>query len=79
MENAISYIVEWDYRDQKGWVFDRDGTVRVIATAETLAKIDLNGFTRIRWRVFGVLRAGEPGMASPWREIDGIPVTKIYK
>jgi hypothetical protein len=79
VENAESYVVEWDSRDEKGWIFDQEKTVRVIPTRETSAMLDLNGFTRIRWRVYAVPRSGQPGRASPWREIDGVPFTKIYK
>jgi hypothetical protein len=79
VDNAESYVVEWDSRDEKGWMFDREGTVRVIPTRETSATIDLTGFTRIRWRVYAVPRFGLPGKESAWREIDGVPVTKIYK
>ena len=79
VDTAESYIVEWDTRDEKGWVFDHDGTVRVIPTRDTSATLDLTGFTRVRWRVYAVPRTGQPGKESPWREIEGVPVTKIYK
>jgi hypothetical protein len=79
VDNAESYIVEWDSRDEKGWIFDREQTVRVIATRDTSVTLDLTGFTRIRWRVYAVPRFGQPGKESAWREIDGVPVTKIYK
>jgi len=77
--SAESYVVEWDSRDEKGWIFDRDHSVRVIATRESSVILDLNGFTRVRWRVYAVPRNGQPGVASPWRELDGAAVTKIYK
>jgi hypothetical protein len=79
VDNAESYVVEWDSRDQQGWIFDREGTVRVIPTRETSAMIDLKGLTRVRWRVFAVPRFGQGGRPSAWREIEGFPVTKIYK
>ncbi len=79
VDNAESYIVEWDSRDEKGWIFDQDATVRVIATRETSATLDLNGFTRLRWRVYAVPRFGSQSKESSWREIEGTPVTKIYK
>jgi hypothetical protein len=79
VDNAESYVVEWDSRDEKGWMFEHEGTVRVIPTRDTSATLDLTGFTRIRWRVYGVPRFGQPGKESPWREIEGTPVTKIYK
>lgn len=79
LENAESYVVEWDSRDEKGWIFDRDKTVRVIPTRESSAMLDLTGFTRIRWRVYAVPKSGPAGSPSPWREIDGTPVTKNYK
>lgn len=79
VNNAESYVVEWDTRDDKGWTFDREQTVRVIPTRGTSAVIDLTGFSRIRWRVYAVPRSGLPGEPSPWRESDGTPVTKIYK
>jgi hypothetical protein len=79
VDNAESYVVEWDSRDEKGWIFDREKTVRVIATRDTSATLDLNGFTRLRWRVYAVPRFGPGGKESTWREIEGTPVTKIYK
>jgi len=79
VDNAESYVVEWDSRDEKGWTFDREQTVRVIPTRDTSAMLDLTGFTRVRWRVYAVPRFGQPGKESTWREIEGIPVTKIYK
>ena len=79
VDSAESYLVEWDSRDEKGWTFDRDHTVHVIPTRETSTTLDLTGFTRLRWRVFAVPRFGHPGSASPWREVEGTPVTKIYK
>ena len=79
VDGAESYLVEWDSREDNGWVFDRDHTVRVIPTRDTSVVLDLKGFTRVRWRVYAVPRSGQPGSASPWRELDGIPLTKIYK
>jgi len=79
VDNAESYVVEWDSRDEKGWIFDRDQTVRVFATRDTSATLDLNGFARLRWRVYAVPRIGQGGKESAWREIEGTPVTKIYK
>jgi hypothetical protein len=79
VDNAESYVVEWDSRDEKGWMFDHDGTVRVIPTRDTSATLDLTGFTRVRWRVYAVPRSGQPGKESAWREIEGVPLTKIYK
>ncbi len=79
VETAASYVVEWDTRDEKGWIFDQDKSVRVIATADASATLDLKGFTRVRWRVYAVPKNGASGKTSPWQEIDGVPVTKIYK
>ncbi len=79
VDNAESYVVEWDSHDEKGWIFDREGTVRVIPTRDTSVSLDLIGFTRIRWRVFAVPRGGQPGKESSWHEIEGSSVTKIYK
>jgi hypothetical protein len=79
VDNAESYVVEWDSRDENGWIYDRDRSVRVIATRDTSTVLDLTGFTRVRWRVYAVPRSGPAGSASPWRELDGTPVTKIYK
>ena len=79
VDGAESYVVEWDSRDEKGWVFDRERTVRVIPTRETSVVLDLTGFARVRWRVYAVPRFGQPGSPSRWRELDGVPVTKIYK
>jgi hypothetical protein len=79
VDGAESYVVEWDSHDEKGWIFDREKTVRVIPTRDTSAMLDLTGFTRVRWRVYAVPRQGQPGRPSPWRELDGIPFTKINK
>ncbi len=79
VDNAESYVVEWDTRDESGWVFDRDRTVRVIPTRDSSAILDLTGLTRVRWRVYAVPARGAAGKSSPWREIDGVPFTKIYK
>jgi hypothetical protein len=79
VDTAESYVVEWDSRDEQGWIFDRDRTVRVIPTRDPSAVLDLTGFTRVRWRVYAVPKSGPPGKPSPWREIEGMPVTKIYK
>jgi len=77
--NAESYVVEWDTRDEAGWIFDRDHSVRVIPTRETSVVIDSVGFTRIRWRVYAVPKNGPSGILSPWRELESGSVTKIYK
>lgn len=79
VDNAESYLVEWDAHDGRGWQFDRDQTVSVIATGEPSATLDSEGFMRIRWRVYAVPRSGQHGPASPWMEIRGLPLTKIYK
>jgi hypothetical protein len=79
VDNAESYVVEWDSRDDQGWIFDREKTVRVIPTRDTSTNLDLTGFTRVRWRVYAVPKFGQGGAPSPWREIDGVPFTKIYK
>jgi len=79
VENAESYVVEWDTRDESGWIFDRDRTVRVIPTREASTVLDLTGFTRVRWRVYAVGKSGPPGAASGWKELAGKPLTKIYK
>jgi hypothetical protein len=79
VENAESYLVEWDSRDDKGWIFDRDKTVRVIPTRETAVSLDFKGFNHVRWRVYAVPKNGPQGLTSPWRELDGLPFTKIYK
>ena len=51
----------------------------IALAADTSATLDLNGFTRLRWRVYAVPRFGPGGKESTWREIEGTPVTKIYK
>lgn len=76
VEGAESYVVQWDQRDEKGWLSDReDHLVRVIPSHETSVKLDPalgetasspNG--AIRWRVFAVNLAG-PGATSEWREV----------
>jgi hypothetical protein len=70
---AESYVVQWDQRDAKGWLSDRDEhLVRVIPAFETSVKLDPSlGETPagvIRWRVFAVNRSG-PGAPSEWREV----------
>jgi thiol-disulfide isomerase/thioredoxin len=70
---AESYLVQWDQRDEKGWISDRDEhLVRVIPAHGTSVKLDPSlGETAagvIRWRVFAVNRSG-PGATSDWREM----------
>ncbi len=70
---AESYVVQWDQRDEKGWLSDRDNhMVRVIPAHETSVKLEPSlGETAagvIRWRVLAVNRFG-PGAASEWREM----------
>jgi hypothetical protein len=70
---AESYVVQWDQRDETGWVSDRDDhLVRVIPAHGTSVKLDPSlGETAaavIRWRVFAVSLSG-PGATSEWREI----------
>jgi hypothetical protein len=70
---AESYVVQWDQRDEKGWISDRDEhLVRVIPAHGTSVKLDPSlGETAagvIRWRVFAVSRSG-PGATSDWREM----------
>lgn len=79
VENAESYVVEWDSRGEQGWQFDRDKTVRVIPTRNTSAMLDFTGFTSLRWRVYAVPKSGPPGQVSAWLEIERSAFTKIYK
>jgi peroxiredoxin len=67
--NAASYVVEWDVRDDKGWVMDREHSFGVIPTAETSVIFDQPGAGTYRWRVYAVPRFGAHGPPSPWREI----------
>ena len=69
VENAESYLVEWDTKDEKGWVFDRDQSVRVIPTKEPSAVMDVKGFLGVRWRVASVPKYGRASEMSGWREI----------
>jgi hypothetical protein len=73
---AESYVVQWDQRDEKGWLSDRDDhLVRVIPTQESSVTLDpALGETNpgtIRWRVFAVSRAGA-GSMSEWREMSAV-------
>ncbi len=70
---AESYVVQWDSRDDKGWLSDRDDhLVRVIPSREPSVTLDPalgeTGFRTIRWRVFAVNQSG-PGSMSEWREL----------
>ena len=70
---AESYVVQWDQRDDKGWLSDRDDhLVRVIPTHESSVTLDPalgeTGSGTIRWRVFAVNRSGA-GSMSEWREM----------
>jgi Thioredoxin len=70
---AESYVVQWDQRDDKGWLSDRDDhRVRVIPTHESSVALDpALGETSsgaIRWRVLAVNRNGS-GAPSEWREL----------
>jgi hypothetical protein len=70
VENAESYLVEWDMRDPKGWLFDREGSVRVIPTRETSITFEYPpSALGVRWRVSAVPRLGNHGNPSGWREI----------
>ena len=67
---AESYVVEWDARDEKGWLTDRDhGLVRVIPTRETAVTLEYRGDRPIRWRVYAVSTRSGAGKSSDWREI----------
>lgn len=79
IDGAESYVVEWDSRDEGGWIFDREHSVRVIPTRDASTVLEVAGFMRVRWRVYAVPKTGPSGAVSPWREVDGAPVTKIYK
>jgi hypothetical protein len=79
VDNAESYVVEWDTREESGWTFDREHTVRVIPTREMSVPLDFTGLTRVRWRVYAVPKNGAPGAVSAWRELDRASITKIYK
>jgi len=79
VDSAESYVVEWDTRDENGWIFDREHSLRVIPTRETSTLLDVAGYTRVRWRVYAVPRNGPSGSISPWLELEGVAFTKIYK
>jgi hypothetical protein len=79
VDGAESYVVEWDTRDDNGWTFDRDHSLRVIPTRETSTILDVTGFARVRWRVYAVPRSGPSGSISLWLELEGAAFTKIYK
>ncbi len=67
---AESYIVEWDSRDEKGWVSDRtSGMLHVIPTRETTAALDFDAQRPIRWRVYAVSARNGAGKTSEWREL----------
>jgi hypothetical protein len=61
---AESYVVEWDTQQNGRWMSDVDGSVRVIPTTETSAKLEARG--KVRWRVYAVGRFGA-GQASGWQ------------
>lgn len=66
---AESYVVEWDVQQKNGgWLFDTDGTVRVIPTGATSAQIDEP--RPIRWRVYAVSRRGA-GAVTAWQIVHG--------
>jgi thiol-disulfide isomerase/thioredoxin len=66
---AESYIVEWDSRDEKGWLSDREGgLMRVVPTAETTAVLELPQANTGRWRVYAVSAKDGAGRSSEWRE-----------
>ena len=79
VDGAESYVVEWDTRDENGWIFDRDTLVRVIPARETSTVLEVTGFTRVRWRVYAVPGTVLPGTVSPWQNSRQLPFTKIYK
>lgn len=61
VENAESYVVEWDSWQESGWLFDLDQTVRVIPTRDSSIMLDLTRFIRVRWRVYAVPKFGPSG------------------
>lgn len=71
VEGADSYVVEWDYRDAKGWVSEHNGGLTpVIPTREPSATLDFIGARPGRWRVYAVSSAGDAGKTSAWREFE---------
>jgi peroxiredoxin len=71
VEGADSYVVEWDYRDAKGWVSEHNGGLTpVIPTREPSAILDFIGARLGRWRVYAVSSAGDAGKTSAWREFE---------
>jgi tetratricopeptide (TPR) repeat protein len=69
---AESYVVEWDSRDDKGWISDREGgLLHVIPTGETTAMVEFphpGGTCAGRWRVYAVSAKDGAGRTSEWRE-----------
>jgi thiol-disulfide isomerase/thioredoxin len=66
---ADSYVVEWDFRDAKGWQSEHDnGLVRVIPTRETTVTFGFTVGRQGRWRVYAVSARTGAGKTSDWRE-----------
>jgi peroxiredoxin len=61
---AVSYVVEWETRDKKGWPSDHDGFLHAIPTRDTHVEVACPG--EVRWRVFAVA-FGSPGEATAWQ------------
>jgi hypothetical protein len=65
-------VVEWDSRDDKGWISDREGgLLHVIPTGETTAMVEFphpGGTCAGRWRVYAVSAKDGAGRTSEWRE-----------
>jgi thiol-disulfide isomerase/thioredoxin len=66
---ASGYVVEWDYKDAKGWADSRPSyVVATMKVTDPVATIEFVGSQPGRWRVMALDSAGNSGEASPWRE-----------
>ena len=67
---AASYVVEWDVKDEHGWVSERQGgLVRIVPTTETTVTLDFHPARLGRWRVYAVSPQTGAGTSSEWREV----------
>ena len=65
---ATAYLVQWDYRDDRGWSGDRSGAFAELRVTDPVGVFHFVGAQPGRWRVWAVDAAGNAGPKSDWRE-----------
>jgi tetratricopeptide (TPR) repeat protein len=68
VSSAAGYMVEWDFKDNQGWNYDRNGIAMTVHAIEPVATFRFVGAQPGRWRVWAVDSSGAAGPKSEWRE-----------